>query len=214
MTVAEMEKERISSLASEYLRNGYDVIIDPSVHELPPFLASFTPDIVARSSHGNVVVEVKSTRDFDADDIKRLADAVAAHPGWKFEVVLANPPVAPDVPPQEELVGSAQVERLLQNAELLAKQGQHDAASLLAWSAVEAILRRHARVVAPEVERQSSARVLKHFYGLGFVHEEIYERLSELMRYRNAVAHGFSPSHTPPDIAIVVADIRRLKNAA
>ena len=214
MTVAEMEKDKISSLASEYRRNGYDVTIDPPARELPPFLASSTPDIVARSSHGNVVVEVKSARDFDADEIKRLADAVEANPGWKFEVVLANPPIAPDVPSREELAGPAQIERLLQDAELLAAQGQHDAVSMLAWSALEAILRRHARAVAPEVERQSSARVLKHFYALGFVKDGIYERLSDLMHYRNAVAHGFSPSQTRPDLAAVVADIRHLKSAA
>lgn len=214
MTLREMEKERVEALASEYRRKGYDVRIEPTGRELPAFLESFEPDIVATSDHGNIVIEVKSARDYDGDEVRRLAEALQSEPQWKFEVVLVNLPGAPDVPAQEEIAADEQVDRLISNAELLAMQNQTEAAALLAWSAVEAILRRTARSAAPELERQSSARVLKHLYSLGHIQADVYEKLSRLMQFRNAVAHGFAPSANAPSLPEILADIRRLQSAA
>lgn len=85
---------------------------------------------------------------------------------------------------------------------------------MLAWSAVEAILRRSAQSAARELERQSSARDLKHLYSLGHIEPGTYEKLLLLMQFRNAVAHGFQPRVAAPSIPDVVTDIRRLQHAA
>jgi len=214
MTPKDMTRQRIEEIAAEYRGKGYGVTIAPDASDLPAFLAAFRPDIIAKSDLGNVVVEVRSARDFDGDEVQRLAEAVETQSRWKFEVVLVTPPVAPDVPAQEELAAEEQVNRLITNAEMLAKQNQTEAAALLAWSAVEAILRRSARSTAPEVERSSSARVLKHLYSLGHVQPDVYERLSQLMRFRNAVAHGFEPSNGAPSLIELLSDIRRMQAAA
>ncbi len=122
--------------------------------------------------------------------------------------------VAPDVPAEENLAPEEQVSRLLSSAETLFVEGQPEAAAMLAWSAAETILRRRAQSDAPEMERQSSARVLKHLYGLGCVNPNTYEKLLRLMEFHNAVAHGFQPRTTPPDIPDIVPDIRHLQHAA
>jgi len=206
--------EKIESIAAEYRGKGYSVIVHPNRQDLPPFLTAFEPEIVAKSASSNVVIEVTPSTKFDADYTSELAKAVENEPGWKFELALISPPVAPDVPAEEELAADEQVSRMLRNAEVLAHENQDEAAALLAWSALETILRRRAQSSAPEVERQSSARVLKHLYSLGYIPPEIYENLSRLLEFRNAVAHGFKPRTSAPSIPEIVNDIRHLQAAA
>src|SRR5207247_5142463 len=97
MTSEQMEKERIEQLVSEYEREGYKVQVQPRGSDLPSFLREFRPDLVAMSGTRNVVIEVKSTSNFDADEVQKLAKLLESKPSWKLEVVLVNPPVARDV---------------------------------------------------------------------------------------------------------------------
>src|SRR5438105_13047214 len=119
MIITEMEKAKVAQLASEYRDRGYNVRIQPTSPDLPSFLAGFAPDILATSDHDNVVVEVRSARNFDAEQIQQLAEVLQSQPSWKFEVVLVNPPVAPDVPAEEDLASDEQVNRSIANAEIL-----------------------------------------------------------------------------------------------
>lgn len=213
MTVSEMKKHKIEELASEYRAKGYDVIVHPQRSQLPEFLRDFELDVIATSSKRNVAVLVTAATEFDGALVQELAETIEAQPPWKLEVVMVSHTVAPDVPAQEDLAAEEQVDRFLANAELLAAQNQTEAAALLAWSAVEAILRRRARAAAPEIERQSSARVLKHLYGLGRLQPDLYEKLLSLMQFRNAVAHGFAPRTDAPSLPDILTDIRRMKAA-
>jgi uncharacterized protein YutE (UPF0331/DUF86 family) len=214
MTIAEMETTRLESLASEYRAKGYEVHVHPDRSHLPSFLVGFSPDMIALSPQDKVVIQIKTAQAFDPEQVQKLAEFVEGQPLWRYEVALVNLPAAPDVPAEEELAAEDQVTQLIANAELLADQNQIEAAALLAWSAVEAILRRRARSDAPELERQSSARVLKHLYSLGRIQRDLYETLSRLMEFRNAVAHGFAPRVNAPSLPQVITDIRRLRTAA
>jgi hypothetical protein len=214
MTLAELVKRRIEQLAAEYQREGYSVRVCPSELELPQFLREFSPDLVATSPHGNVVVEVEEASAVEPAKMARLAEALEAHKDWRFEVVFVSQPVAAEIPSEENLAPEEQVNRLLASAETLAASGEIEAAAMLAWSAVEAILRRNAQSAAPELERQSSARVLKHLYSLGRIENDTFEKLLQLMQFRNAVAHGFEPRTAAPSISDVMPNIRRLQHAA
>jgi uncharacterized protein YutE (UPF0331/DUF86 family) len=214
MSTSPIEQEKIQAIAAEYSSKGYDVRVCPSHDQLPSFLRPFDPDIVAMSPAGNVVIQVKSSSRFDAVEAQKIAEAVESNAQWRFEMVFVSPPVAPDVPAQEQLAADEHVTRMLADAETLSQEGHLEAASLIAWSAVETILRRRAQSDAPEIERQSSARVLKHLYSLGRLDPEIYEKLLRLMEFRNAVAHGFQPRDSGPSIDEIIGDIRRLQNAA
>jgi len=214
MTTAQMEQEKIDVLAAEYRASGHKVRVRPSSEDLPSFLKEFKPDIIATSPGDNVVVEVKSFPQFDAEEARELAEVVEQNPGWRFEVLLLNPPVAPDVPAQEQLADDEQVTRMLANAETLSKEGHLEAAGLIAYSALETILRRLAHSEAPQIERQSSARVLKELYSLGKIHPDTFEKLLPLMEFRNAVAHGFRPRNGAPNIPEMIDEIRHFQNAA
>lgn len=213
MTV-QLEQQKISELAAEYSRRGYHVRTRPSPDELPSFLREYELDIVATSPTENVVVEIESPSSADAKSIQKLAEILERQPGWRLEVVFVSPPVAPDVPAEENLAPNEQVTRLLSSAESLFADGEIEAAVMLAWSAVEIVLRRSAQTAAPEIERQSSARVLKHLYSLGHLDPVTYEKLLRLMEFRNAVAHGFQPRTGVPSIPDIVPEIRKLQHAA
>jgi hypothetical protein len=209
-----MEQEKIENLAAEYRTRGYAVRVRPSRDDLPSFLKEFEPDIIATSPAGNVVFEVKSYPQFDAEEARELAEVVDRNPGWSFEVLLVNPPVAPDIPAQEQLADDEQVTRLLENAETLSREGHVEAAGLIAYSALETILRRRAQSAAPQIERQSSARVLKELYSIGSIHPDTFEKLLLLMEFRNAVAHGFQPRKAAPNIPEIIDEIRHFQSAS
>jgi hypothetical protein len=209
-----MAQQKIETLAAEYRANGYKVHVQPSDDDLPSFLKDFRPDIIAMSPEGNVVIEVKPYPQFDAEEARELAEVVERNPGWRFDVTLVNPPVAPDIPAQEHLADDEQVTRMLENAETLSKEGHVEAAGLIAYSALETILRRLAQSEAPQIERQSSSRVLKELYSLGKIDPDTFEKLLPLMEFRNAVAHGFRPRNAAPSIPEMIDEIRHLQTAA
>jgi hypothetical protein len=214
VTIGELAERKLDEIAAEYRQQGYDVRLHPPEAELPEFLREYRPDLVAKSDRGHVVVEVRASSSVDAARMSRLAETIDGQNGWRYEVVFVSQPVASEIPAEETLVPDAEVTRLLTSAELLFRNGEVKAAAMLAWSAVEAILRRSAQSAAPELERQSSARVLKHLYSLGHIEHGTYEKLLLLMQFRNAVAHGFQPRVAAPSIPDVVTDIRRLQHAA
>ena len=214
MTTEQMEKEKVDTLVGEYRSKGYTVHVRPSGNDLPPFLREFEPQIVATSPAGNVVIQVTSPPRFDGEETQRLAEAIERNPGWRFDIAFVGPPVAPDVPAQEELLGDEQVTRMLENAEILSKEGHVEAAGLIAYSALETILRRLAQSEAPQIERQSSARVLKELYSLGKIHPDTFEKLLPLMEFRNALTHGFQPRNAAPSIPEMIDEIRHFRNAA
>lgn len=214
MSPSQMEQQKVNELAVEYRGKGYAVQVQPGKDDLPPFLKEFEPDVVAQSPAGNIVAQVRSAQRFDAEENLRLAEVIARNPGWRLEVAFVNPPVAPDVPAQEQLADDEKVTRMLENAETLSREGHVEAAGLIAYSALETILRRLAHSEAPQIERQSSSRVLKELYSIGKIHWKTFEKLLPLMEFRNAVTHGFQPRNAAPSIPEMIDEIRHLQSAA
>jgi hypothetical protein len=209
-----MEEDRVAAVAMEYRRKGYDVHLEPAEDELPRFLCGFEVDVIAKSPADNVIVQVTSPPRFNGEEARRLAEIVELNPGWRYEVAFVSPPVAPDVPARDEVADDEKVTRMLKDAETLSREGHLEAASLVAYSALEAILRRRAQSAAPEIERQSSARVLNQFYELGTLNPQTFEKLHQLMQFRNAVVHGFQPRNGAPSIPEMIEEIRHLQSAA
>src|SRR4051812_43793131 len=214
MSRSQMEEDKLAAVAMEYRGKGYNVHVEPVEDDLPVFLRGFHADIIAMSPTDSVIVQVMSPSRFDGEQAKRLAEVIERNPGWRYEVAFASPPVAPDVPVQEELANDEQVTRMLENAETLSKEGHVEAAGLIAYSALETILRRRAQSAAPQIERQSSGRVLKELYSMGRIDPDTFEKLLPLMEFRNGVAHGFQPRNAAPSIPEFIDEIRHLQSAA
>lgn len=214
MTLKQLQRARLAEIASEYRAKGYKVTIGPRPDELPAFLSAFAPDLIAISDADRVIVEVKPLPAIEAERTVQIADAVAANPPWRFQLVTANPIAAPDVPAFAEVAPPETVNEMLADAEQLLQTRHLDAAALVAWSAIEAILRGRAIRSGLELERQSSSALLTELYGLGEIEPPQYERLRRLMDFRNAVAHGFQPRSAAPDIAEIVKEARQMQSAA
>jgi hypothetical protein len=214
MTLEQLQHKKLTEIASEYRAKGYAVTVNPSANETPEFLREWSPDVIAVSKGDRVVIEVKSAPDIESDRTIRIAEAVAANPPWRFELVTANPSAAPDVPAFGDLVPAERVRELFADVEMLIRQGHLEAAALVAWGAIEAVLRWRAVEAGLDLQRQSSSRLLTELYGSGAINPALYNQLLRLMEFRNAVAHGFRPRGAVPNIAAIVEDARKLQPAA
>ena len=212
MTQAELEQQKLEQIAAEYRQKGYSVSLRPGTEDIPAFLTPFEPDLLARSEADSVVVEIKPTADLVSDSLIELAEAVEAQPGWRFELVVINPPAAQEVPRNGELVPDERIESLLREAEALNREKRYEAAAVIAWAAAEAMFRRLVREHGIESERKSSGSILKQLYALGVIDADQYEIFSRAMEFRNAFAHGFAADVAPETIERFIRDVEELKS--
>ena len=74
-------------LACEYRRAGYSVTEDPDPADLPPALADYHIDLLARSETENVAAVVRRRNDISDNNIA-LAELLETLPGWRFDMVV------------------------------------------------------------------------------------------------------------------------------
>jgi hypothetical protein len=186
------EAEALQGVASRYKQDGYEVVLRPSGHALPKPLSRFRPDLVARGPHETVIVEVKSRSDLAKErHLAQMARTVERIPGWRFEMVVVNPEVESSVPLDQRSLTKRQILRRLDEAAQLHRDGHGEAASLLAWSALEAALRHRAQVCGVNPEGQSALSLAKSLYSVGEITKRDFEEFSGGLRARNALIHGF-----------------------
>lgn len=186
------EEDTLRSVASRYQENGYEVVLRPSAKALPKSLSRFRPDLVARGPHETVVVEVKSRSDLVKErGLAELARTVERIPGWRFELVVANPEMESSIPRDERSLTKRQILRRLDEAARVEKEGHTEAALLLAWSGLEAALRHKARACGINPDGQSCLSLAKALYSIGEITKRYLEELSEALRARNELVHGF-----------------------
>src|SRR5580693_2244708 len=134
------EREAIRQYADWYSRQGYQVAVEPSPRELPEFLRTLAPDLIAHRNGEKIVVEIKTSSPASFEQVQRLARALEHRAGWRLQVVyadLADPEWAPpsELPDISELLA-----RLASVGG--ADEGDHGASQfLLLWSIIEAAAR-------------------------------------------------------------------------
>ncbi|MEZ4734644.1 MAG: hypothetical protein R3E79_46730 [Caldilineaceae bacterium] len=207
--LTELEQRRLAELARDYRNQGYTVITEPTKEQLPAFLASFQPDMLAYNTQENVVFLVRSQSTLTASpELAGIAKTVEGQPGWRFDLVVTNTrPKAGFATATDQLLNRTQVMTRLQESDELSTQEHGEAAFLLAWSAAEAVLRTVAgrEKVAPV--RSSSEAVAKNLYAHGLLDREQYETLREGLNVRNAIVHGYQE---PPAYAYVLHKLQAL----
>ena len=176
--------------AEEYRSNGYDVQLEVSLDFFPGFRA----DLVVRKGDEVKVIEVKSRPSLAADPrISELAKLIESKPGWSFELVLVGEPERVDSPAGALPFEGQGILRRLEQAKMSLEAGIPEAAFLLAWSAGEAALR---ELIA--AEGVSDSRITSPLFVLdqavfrGVISREEYDSLAGMLRFRNAIVHGFS----------------------
>jgi REase_AHJR-like len=210
------ERQRARAIAEEYRSKGYEVIEQPSPEQLPEFLAGYQPDVLVQRGDEAIIVEVKSRSSLAKDPrITEMARLVQTEPHWNFELVLVGEEeqlsVLEGAHPFERddiLRGLETAERLLA-AEFLA------AALLQAWSTLEATLRLLSAEEGVVLERLTPLSVLTQATSNGVISRDDYSFLTKVMKYRNALAHGFkSIEFDPTLVGELIKTTKRLLQSA
>jgi hypothetical protein len=186
------EREAIRQYADWYSQQGYQVSVEPSPRELPEFLRTLAPDMIARRKGENIVVEIKTSSPASFEQVQQLARALENRAGWKLQVVYADL-ADPEWAPPSELPEIQELSTRL--ASLGSVDGDSDRSRLqflLLWSIIEAAARhRLSPLKIPPTRRISSSALLKMLLTEGIIEEDRYAVLRRGLAIRNAIAHGF-----------------------
>jgi REase_AHJR-like len=191
---AASEAELAREIAEGYRTKGYDVVPQPQPDQLPPSLAAYAPDILARKGDETVVVEIRSRPTSRRQPpLEGLAKAVRALPGWRLELVLAEPDIAFPLPDSASPWTEREAGRALDEAEWLLEAGHAEAALLMAWAGTEATLRLVAEREGVEAQRKEANFLLERLTTEGVLGQREYQILHGGLALRNAIAHGLKP---------------------
>ncbi len=204
-----LERERLLQLAEEYRNNGYEVAFHPGLEDLPDLLRNYRPDMIARRGDEAVIVEVKSRHLLGSSQgqyLQDLAQAVEQNPGWRFELVMANPE---DVVYPQNTEGSLQkheIEARLQVAKQFASQ-HSEPAILYSWALAEAALRLVSEHEGLSLKRSDSLYLVKQLVIEGVISRSEYQLLMDSLSLRNTVAHGFKTTRVTQELVHELIDL-------
>jgi len=187
------EQQRLDEVAHEYREQGYDVIIAPSQNQLPDFLALFRLDMVAQNDSETVIVEVRTQESLTkSPELDAIAQAIEGKAGWRFELVVTNPKDRKlKLGSDASLLERTDITYRLQEVRQLSEQEHGEAALLLAWTVVEALLRKLAQEENILLQQNSLMYVVKSLFSQGLLDKEQYQTLQEGMEARNTIVHGY-----------------------
>jgi REase_AHJR-like len=209
MNTAELHNQTVKRLASEYRAKGYEVVAEPSLNERPAFLQDYQPDLIARGQEESIIVEVKvGTEVAHGARLQPIAQRIAAHPGWRFSLVVVSPERSADTQGTDKEALSLDLAKdQVKRANLLAEQGMLDASLLLLWGAVEAALRHILTRAHLPIRSLSTSIILRELFSAGELSRDQFEIAMKALPIRNSLAHGVS-------IALGQADIDDLARLA
>jgi hypothetical protein len=191
-SVHEVYQRKLQEIAADYRAQGYDVHIDPGPKDVPAFLVGFRPDMIARGPNDSVVVEVKvGTSTAASERFRELAETIQQQPGWRFSLVVIDPRSDEVVPSAQPLLNRQAIADRLEKAHELLRVGITDAAFLLLWVSIEALLRQLATREGLPLERIPSSTLLKELFSLGILSRDGLEIAQRALTVRNALVHGF-----------------------
>jgi len=190
-----MDITSLEQLAEKYVAEGYEVFVNPELSQLPDFALGFAPDILASRGNEGVLVKVKQDRaDVQADpSIVRMAQAVNAQPGWKFDLVVLGGSVD-EIPSGASEPSLDRIARMLDCAATAAGARDLQSSFVVAWAALEAAMRRTARDSGISLTSYSPRFLVRALYSNGLLGRQELDRLSDAVTIRNAATHGMEVS--------------------
>lgn len=187
------EEQSVEKIAQELRADGYEVIREPAPAEFPFDLGGYRPDLIARRGDEGLVIEIKaSERLASVDQVAEAAEVVSHHTGWRFLLLTADRMRERTVADLVKLATPEEIGERSRIAEALIGSDNLAAGVLIAFSAIEALLRRLAVARAIPAEALSTTALVKQLYSLGALSRTQLEDLIALAQVRDAIAHGSS----------------------
>ncbi len=181
-------------VAECYSSQGYEVIHQPHIHQLPFDFDQYCPDLLVKiSENQGFIVEIKDeAANLSIDRYCELAKTVAKHSGWRFLLITGEDatPIAEEDIADNKLTRSQILHRKERIAKLISI-GEREAAFLSLWIFAEVLMRRHARQALIPIDRLSTILMIHHLHNQSEIPLDQFERAIALNEIRNRVAHGF-----------------------
>jgi hypothetical protein len=190
-TDTDLDRRR-RQIAASYRKQGYRVTAPAAPDALPAFLEDCHPDLIAEKDGDNVVIEVKPARALKGtNDLVRLAERVAAQPGWRLELVALK-----SQDDDEALLAPDWLGQMLQPA----TPGANEVTSaiylveVLTYLLLGVALRNNLRL-----RDKSPERVAHELAFAGVIDETCLARIRNILAWRNSLMHGLTVSPSPAD---------------
>lgn len=184
---------QVAALADSYRQQGYSVTAPPDMESVPFDLNGFRPDLLAEKEGQHLLILANNTQQpISIGRLRELTETIRQQPtpGWRLLLINYSPESAAGGLPQEPISWNTIVQRISQ-AKKLREAGEVEAAILLFWSALEALLRRHAESLGFPLEQLSVRALLDYLYSDADLSYEHFDQAKMLLSGRNKVAHGF-----------------------
>ncbi|MDE0080981.1 MAG: hypothetical protein OXO50_25900 [Caldilineaceae bacterium] len=187
--IAILERKFIDKKAAEYRSRGYEVEENCRLDFLPGYRA----DLVVRKGEETRVIEVKARTSLARSPrMTELAEILYEKPGWSYDLLLVGEPEKLESPEGAKPFAEEEIRRRLAEAAVVLEKGSGEAAYLLVWSACEAAIRNLIETAEISITRVTTASyVLDMAVMHGIISREDNDYLTDMMKYRNAIAHGF-----------------------
>ncbi len=180
---------KIELIKQELLSNGYKVVVEPSIKELPFDLGQYRPSLIATKDDGGIIIEIKpSLNRLPIEPFQKIAEQIARYRGWRFvlvtlddenEVVLAN-----------KLPSWFELTHKVNKLNFLIQESLFEPALLFFWSILEAAFRKRSIDQHIPVERFPISKLLNHIYSNGEISLTEFDLFKEGLMLRDKIARG------------------------
>ena len=186
-----MLKNKVSEC---YRSQGYEVIDQPNIDQMPFDLDKYYPDLVVKISETQgFIIEIEDVAtNLSIERYRELAKIIAKHSGWRFLLITGEDatPIAEEDIDDIRLTQSQILHRKERIAKLISI-GEREAAFLSLWIFAEILMRRHARQALIPIDRLTTILMINHLHTQSEISLDQFERAIALNEIRNRVAHGF-----------------------
>jgi uncharacterized protein YutE (UPF0331/DUF86 family) len=182
----------LDMVADHYRRQGYVVKLQPNGADLPSFIAPFRPDLVAiRGNDKRLVVVKRRPKMGPTPGSDSLLERLKSHPEWTLEYYYAegHRDVWESIDETGALTAKDIARRMIE-AKTLLSQGHREAAFVLIWSAIEAVMRNF--VAKRNLEIRGGAEAISSaLVADGYLDHSYHQVFQRMVPIRNALVHGF-----------------------
>ena len=185
MSADPQEQTLLETVVADLEAEGFEVFIHPSDQGLPMFLRGQSPDVIARRSNENLVVEIVRAGSSSERKLAKLRESISSHGDWKLKVYFVSPSSTPRV---IERQSPEIVQGQIKMVEDLVSEGRLGPALLMGWATFEA----QGRALLPDqfARPQTPGRLVEVLASNGHITPSEADRLRHLAETRNRLIHG------------------------